>query len=402
MTADRSPRRPLRLALQILLPLAVLALAWVFARGLMDSAPQAGRRPPPERQARLVEVIEAQRVSRPVRVEAYGEVHPAREVVLRAQVAGRVLSVHPDLVPGGRLAAGSTVARIEPRDYELALAQARGELTRAQAELALEQGQQAVAQREFELLGQQASPAERRLMLRAPQLETAQAAVAAARAKLAAAELALERTAVRAPFAAVVLERGVVEGSMVGASSDLARLAGTERWWVELAVPVAELRWIEVAGADSAGSRVRIHDAAAWGAERYREGRVVRLLGALEEQGRMARLLVEVEDPLGVRDPSLPRLLLGAFVRAEIEGRVLDNAFPLDPAWLHDGDQVWIMTAADRLEIRPVQVAHRGGTVLVTGGLEHGERIITTPINAAAAGMPLRVSAPREEPPNGE
>lgn len=385
-----------RLLLRALPPLVVVLLAFFGASLLMESAPQAGRRPPPERQARLVEVALAERVDRPVVVEAFGEVRPAREVTLRSQVGGQVTAVHPDLVPGGRVQGGAKLVEIERRDYELALQKARGELARAEADLALEQGQQAVARREFELLGRNGSEQERRLMLRQPQLQTAQGAVAAARAAVKSAELALERTALKAPFDALVLSREVVAGATVGASTDIASLAGTDAWWVEVALPVAALRWIELPQDGRPGSRVTLFDAAAWGADRHRVGRVVRLHGALEEQGRMARMLVEVDDPLALKPAHAgqPRLLLGAFLRARIQGRAVEQAVALDPAWLRQGETVWVMNAEDKLETRPVQIAWRGAdTVLVSGGLAAGERVVTTPINAAAEGMPLRVRA---------
>lgn len=408
MSADK-PAAPRRLLRKALLPLVVLVIGVLAARWIMDSAPQAGRRPPPERQARLVEVATVQPASRPVIVQAFGEVRPAREVVLRAQTAGRVVAIHPDLVPGGRLEQDAVAVEIERRDYELQLQQARGELARAQAELALERGQQAVARREFELLGQQASEEERRLMLREPQLRTAEGSVAAAQAAVAAAELALERTRLRAPFDALVVARGVAPGSTVGTSTDVATLVGTERWWVEVAVPVAALRWIELPTGKSPGSRVRLYDDAAWGKGRYREGQVVRRQGALEEQGRMARLLVEVDDPLALEASGTdrPELLIGAFLRAEIHGRALDNAIALDPAWLRDGDRAWVMNAQDRLEFRPLEVAYRGaGQVLVTGGLEAGARVVTSAIASAVEGMPLRLrgeptAQPRGEQPHG-
>lgn len=395
MTANKQASLPRRLG-RLIAPLLVLAGAAGGSVLLMDNAPQAGRRPPPERQARLVEVVPAQQVSAPVEITAWGEVRPAQELVLRPQVSGRVETLAEELVPGGRLAAGAAVLRLEQLDYELQLQQAKSALTQAQAKLALEMGQQAVAEREYQLLDRPASAEEKRLMLRQPQLETAQAEVSAARAALAEARAALERTTVQAPFDALVLDRQVAPGSLVSASTDLATLVATDRWWVELAVPVSALSWIDVPRAPGErGSTVRLYNEAAWGPEQHREGRVTRLYGALEDQGRMARLLVEVDDPLSVtaEGADAPRLLLGSFLRAEIVGRQADEVVAIDPAWLHAGDTVWVMNQDDALAIRPVQITYRGkDRVLIGAGLEPGDRIVTTPINAVSEGMPLRTS----------
>ena len=51
------------------------------------------------------------------------------------------------------------------------------------------------------------------------------------------------------------------------------------------------------------------------------------LLGDLEPQGRMARLLVSVRDPRSREkgNEELPKLLLGAYVRVIVEGRELSE-----------------------------------------------------------------------------
>ncbi|KAB7627657.1 efflux RND transporter periplasmic adaptor subunit [Alkalilimnicola sp. S0819] len=383
-----------RRALLTLIPLLVLGGALLIASRLLETSPQAGRRPPPERQARLVQVEPAQRFQERITLTAWGVVKPARELHLRAQLNARVASVADALDPGVRVGAGTVLVQLEQADFRLALANARADLTRAQADLALEMGQQAVARREYELLGSDVSEQERRLMLREPQLASARAAVAAAENRVAEAELALRRTRINAPFPALVVERQAAPGSLVSSGTDLARLVGVERWWVELAVPVNALRWLEFPTANGEpGSRVRLYDQAAWGEGVYREGRLIRLYGGVEEQGRLARLLVEVSDPLASQTTDAPPLLLGSFLEARISGRRLDDAIAVDPAWLRGGDRVWVMGPDDRLDMRPVEVLHRGRErVLLRGELRPGERIVTTPISGAAQGMPLRLA----------
>lgn len=395
MSPTRTPAgHKIRKIALILMPLLVLAGGLWVASQLLQSAPQAGRRPPPERQPRLVEVVEAARSTQPVMVTAFGEVRPSRQVELRAQVAGEVVSLHPDFEPGAAVAKGTVLASLERRDYELRLAQAKSNLSRAEAELAMEQGQQTVARREFELLGKDASEAEQRLMLRRPQLQVAQAAVAQAEAEVRAAELALQRTRVAAPFDALVLDRVVAPGSQLGAAGLVATLAGTEQWWVELAVSPSALRWIEASDGDQGGSVVRLFDAKNWGEGVYRQGRVVRVLGEVQASSRMARVLVAVADPLAMikANADKPGLLMGAFLRAEIVGPMLPEAIAIDPSWLRQGDRVWIMDERDELAARPVQIEYRGDDViLVSDGIEAGERIVTTTLNAVAEGQPLRL-----------
>ncbi len=388
--------RGFRLLIKLVLPIAVLAVAGGVAVYMMETQPRAERAPKP-REARLVEVIEVSPSQHNVRIEAWGTVIPSREVSIVPQVSGAVVEVSPALVPGGRFKEGDLLLRIDPSDYELAVEQRRSGLAEAEAELAMELGNQAVARREYELLGRETTEQERSLILRQPQLATVEAKVAAARAALAEAELALERTRIVAPFDALVISESVEVGSRVSASSQsaVASLVGTDSYWVELAVPASDLKWIELPGPDRAGSTVLLYQDAVWPAGVYREGRVFRLLGDLAQTGRMARLLVEVEDPLALEpeNDGKPRLLIGAYLRAEIAGRALPDTVKVDRRFLRDGDRVWLMDANDRLEIRAVEIAYRGPQdVLVSEGLDAGDRIVTTDIAVAVEGMPLRLA----------
>lgn len=394
--ARNGPGSSRRGLLQAVLALLALAAGSTAAWFLLTGGEDVGRRPAPERAARLVQVVSAEPASHTVTVTAWGQVIPARSLTVRPRVGGRVAVLGKRFEPGEVLAAGELLVQIDPRDYELAVARAQSELTRAQADLALEQGRQAVARREYELLGQDVNQAERDLILRQPQLKTARAAVKSAEADLADARLALERTRVEAPYDALVLSREVSVGSEVATSTNLAELAGVATWWVELQVPVGALQWIRFPDGDTEGSTVTLDYEGVWPGDTTRTGRALRLRGDLEEQGRLARVLVAVDDPLArqAANAGKPRMLLGAFMKAEVRGRAIDASVALEPQWLHTGNTVWIMDDGGELVMRPVDVAYRDARrVLVTGGIRPGERIVTSQLSAPVEGMPLRVQA---------
>lgn len=373
--------------------LAVLGATALIVIYMMASGTEAKRKPP-ERTARLVQTLSLSPVDYRVSIEAWGTVQAARRVTLQPQVSGQIQSIGDGFEPGAHVEAGDVLVRIDPADYQLAVSQRRADLVRARAELAQEQGRRAVAEEEFKLVGGDVTPAQKRLMLREPQLATARGAVAGAEAALETARLNLSRTEIRSPFNALILERNVNVGTRVANGTDLAVLAGTDAYWVELAVPAASLRWIETPGAV-----VRLYHDQVWGKDAFREGRVIRLLGDLENAGRMARLLVEVPDPLAMEDPEKPSLLLGAFLRAEIEGRRIEGGFAIDRSWLRDGDTLWLMTDEDRLEIRPVDVLYRGARqVYLRDGLKAGDRLVISDLAVPAPGMALRTSEKRESP----
>lgn len=384
----------LRRGIRFLLPIAVLAAAGLVAYLLLTTRPQAARKSV-AREARLVEIEIAKHARYDTVVEAMGTVIASRRVDLRPQVAGAVVAVSPELEPGGRFRSGDELLRIDPSDYQLVARQRAAELADTEAQLALEMGNQEVARRESEMFGDLIARGRKDLVLRKPQLDTAKARVAAARAALDAAELDQERTTVRAPFDAVVEARTAILGSRVDATSVLATLVGTDEFWIEVAVASRELRWLAIPQQPGdLGSLARVADEAAWGPGVTREGRVVRRYPDLEEEGRMARLLVAIADPLPQNGAEVVgrALLLGSFVRVVIAGRVIDGVV-VDRSHLRDGDNVWLMDDSGALEIRPVQVSYRGREeVVVSAGLQGGERVVASDLAAPVAGMPLRAA----------
>jgi hypothetical protein len=181
----------------------------------------------------------------------------------------------------------------------------------------------------------------------------------------------------------------------------LAELADTDRFWLELAVPVDDLRWIEIPRFPGGrGSEVRVRNEAAWGPDRHRTGRVVRLSGEVDPMSRMATLLVEIEDPLALADANAnePVLLLNSYIRTEVLGREIRNVIAIGREYLHEGDTVWVINASNELEVRKAAVLYRGrDEVLLESGLRDGEQIVTTLLSSPVAGMGLRTAETRLE-----
>jgi RND family efflux transporter MFP subunit len=385
----------------ILLPVVVLAAGAAVAFWLMETSPQAKPRPRAHN-ASLVAVRTVDYGARQTVVSGMGLVAAARTVALKPDVSGKIVELNPNLIPGGHFRKGEILLKIDPTDYRLAVRQLTTDVAKAESDLQIEQGNQLIAQKEYKLLGQTVSDAERALILRRPQLENLRATLEAAQAKLDQARVDLARTTIEAPFNAVVQSRAVDVGARAGESTVLATLAGTDAYWVEVSVPVSQLRWVRIPQTDGdPGAPVRVYDTAAWGEGVFRQGRVIRLEADLEEQGRMARLLIRVEDPLSLKADSkgTPRMLIGSYVRVEIEGNAVASAAAIEREFIRNGNSVWVMTPEGNLAIRPVEIAFRGAEqLLVTGGIKPGERLIITDLAAPVEGMPLRTADDTAEP----
>ncbi len=381
--------------------LILLAVAIAGAVVLVRTAPKAERKRPP-RMAALVEVQSLVKTNETVVLELAGVVGPDRDVMVRARVAGEVVAMDPGFVDGGLLVKDDEILRIDPADYELALAAARSSLETARFNHKLELGRQDVARREWELLNAaaDASEMERELALRLPHLAASRAALAAAQAGVQKASLDLERTSIRAPFNAVVLTRNVNVGSQASPQDVLARLAGTDVYWVTVSIPVDRLGWVTVPGS-------RAHLVAASGA--VREGIVINRLADLEQKGRMARLVVAVDDPLCLKpgNEDLAPLLLGEYVRAAVEGRRLDGVYSMPRKALREDRYVWLARSG-KLAIAPVEVLWRDAArVLFRDGISDGDSLIVSDLPIPIQGMAVNVAGQadtmkRQPPPPGK
>ncbi|MEL6548189.1 MAG: efflux RND transporter periplasmic adaptor subunit, partial [Myxococcota bacterium] len=325
-----------------------------------------------------------------LRVQASGTVEPAQSVNVVPEVSGRITWRSKTLVPGGRIKKGETFARMDGREYALAVAQEKGRVRSAQLELELEKGRGEVAAREWELLrgkkgDQKASP----LALRTSQLEAAQINLESAKSGLARAQLNLERTSLRAPFNATVVSEDLDIGQRVGPNAAVARLVGTDEGWVRVGVRVEDLASIDIPGLNGdSGSPVKVTQRLSNGKTIEREGKVLRLVEELDPQTRRAQLLVSVPTPLAVGDGGLP-LLPGAYVEVEIEGRGLDGVARVPSAAVYGGDTIWIVENS-KLVRKNVEVRFSDNDfAFITGDIEAGVQVVTSPLSGPIDGMPV-------------
>lgn len=363
---------------------------------IFSTEPEAKRETATKRTAMLVDVTTVRRGTHRPTIVALGSVKPAQDIVLSPRVSGEIVERSPAFTPGGFVDEGELLLQIDPSDYETALARRRSELEQALADLEIEMGRQTVAQRDLELFDGELPVGSRELVLRKPQLDTARAEVEAARAAVRRAELDLERTSIEAPFDAHILSRDANLGSQVAPGDRLGRLVGLDEYWVETTVPVSKLRWITFPeqGGDE-GSRVLVRDRAAWPEGVYREGRIDRLVGALEERTRLARVLVSVPDPLAREADAagMPKLMIGSFIEARIQANPIPNTVKLERDHLRKDDTVWVKQDG-KLRIREVAILVQDQQhAYVASGLEDGDQVVTTNLSTVVDGAPLRLAS---------
>ncbi len=381
-------------ALKIILPILILALAVVGMRFLI-SRRQAPPRLPEENRGALVETLLVTKGDYRVEVAATGTVQASQEITVSPQVSGLVTFLDPRLHAGGFFKAGEKLFEIEPADYRLALEKARANLAKTELDLSSVESRARVARREWEMLKKADSEPPSPLVLYEPQLKEAQANLSSSRAAVSQAELDLSRTAVTAPFDCVVLSENLGPGQYVRAGNSVAVLADSAMAEIVVPVPLAELAWLSVPRSDSgrkgSPAEVRLPGSSAGVAW---QGFIDRALAEVDPQGRMARLVVRIEDPYLLqhpRQPGQPDLAIGSFVEMVFRGKLLKEVVVLPRQTLRDNNTVWLMGEDQLLQIRPVEPLRlESKTVVLGSGLNPGARVILTNLSGAAAGMKLR------------
>lgn len=395
---DAAPGDPRRTRLTWLASLALIALTVLAVAVIWATEPEAQREGAVKRTAMLVATAPVERGSFRPTLRALGAVQPFEDVTVRPRVAGQVLEVDPAFVPGQVVEAGARLVKVDPADARNRLVQRRSDLEQAEAALALEQGRQAVAELERDQIAQQLqggiTPDQEALIVREPQLATAKAAVSSARAALRQAELDLARTDVVAPFRGLVLSRAAHPGSLVDPSTPLGRLVGVERFFVELTLPTARLRFLDQ---EADAEPVVLRDRVAWPDGQTRTGRLEGVLGQVDDQTRLARVLVAVSDPLALdADTEGPPLMAGAYVEAELPGHRLEEVVRIERAWLRrhqGGDAVWTMEDG-LLRVHAVEVLVEDAThAYLADGLPPDARVVTTDLSTVSDGAPLRTAS---------
>jgi membrane fusion protein, multidrug efflux system len=184
--------RPWWVAVAIL----VLAIGWM-ASGAIGPAEEPPATAQADREERIPEVQVREQPAETIMqyVRVHGRTEPARAVELRAETRGRVVAI--EAARGERMKAGDLLVRLDERDRQARLAEARALVRQREAEF---EGRQRLGGEGFVSEVQQAE---------------AEAQLEQARAELRRAELDLEYMRIRAPFDGEIQDRAVEVGDFV-------------------------------------------------------------------------------------------------------------------------------------------------------------------------------------------
>lgn len=382
----------------LLICIGILLAGGLVTTLIFSTEPTAKRSGATQQTAMLVDVVEVQQDTYRPTIQATGTVEPSQDITLSPRVSGEIIDRSSSFTPGRFVQKGDTLLQIDPSDYRNTLQQRKSELQQAQADLNREMGRQEAAQKEYQIFGDTLSPERKALVLRKPQLESARSSVESAEAAVEQVKLNLKRTTITAPFDAHIISRNVNVGSQVAPGDNLGRLTGLETYWVEASVPVSKLRWLTFPEDGGRGSEVMIRNRTAWPEGEHRQGQLYKMIGALEGQTRMARVLVSIPDPLSYRaeNSDRPALMIGSFVETDIKAKELNDVFRLERDYIRQDETVWVMEEG-KLQIRDVDITFRDAKyAYIESGLSDGDRVVTTNLSTVSDGAPLRLEGSGE------
>ncbi|WP_157980839.1 efflux RND transporter periplasmic adaptor subunit [Pseudidiomarina homiensis] len=366
----------------------IVAIALVVLLGMLR--PQLPMRSM-ERPAVLVEVQEAQPEDINLLVSGQGNVMAKHTTNLVTQVSGQVIEIAANFHNGGYFNEGDMLVKIDPRDYEVALQNAKANLAQAKAALAEESARAKVAKEEWESLQLGEIPA---LGLREPQVASAVAAMQSAEAAVAKAQRDLDRTVIRAPFAGLLQSKNVDLGQFVNVSSQVAQLMGTEVAEVRVPLSDRDLAYLNLPRREQETDFPRVRLSSFVAGEKYEwQGRLVRSEGVLDSKSRVIYGVVEVQDPYNRAGESHAEILrFGRFVQLEIEGKYVEDVYRIPRYALNTDGNVWLVDEERRLKRQHVEVLRaEENQVIVSDGLEAGDKVVLTQLANALPSMKVRL-----------
>jgi membrane fusion protein (multidrug efflux system) len=360
----------------IAVALAALCAAAALGCGRGDQ----GGPPPPE-----VIVATVRTGTLPDHREYVGNVRAMNSVEVRARVRGYLTE---QLFEDGRaVKKGDVLFRIDPSTYQVALADAKGQVARTTA--AAERARREFARAEQLVRDDVASVAV--LDARRAERDEAEAEIASAKARVQAAELNLSYTHVRAPIPGQIGRALVDVGNLVGESGQdtvLAQIVQTDPIHVDFAPTERDrlgvLHNVEVGRFPSRSEGVPVEIVLGDGTPYPHRGAIDFVDPTIEPTRGTVALRAQIPNPDS-------RLKPGEFVRVIVIRPDVTDALLVPERAVQDqqgGSYVLVVTGDGSVEARPVSLgATHGGLQQITQGVASGERVIVDGVQKARPGM---------------
>jgi RND family efflux transporter MFP subunit len=298
----------------------------------------------------------------PSMFEVTGSAEPWRRVAPGTKLMGRIAEV--PVREGDRVRKGQLLARLDARDLQAAVDQARAAL--AMAEASHENAR--VHHERLADLHSRGSVTDKNLEDGTAGARVGAAGVEQARANLSAAEVMLDYAAVRSPIAGWITSRSVEAGNMAAPGAPMFVVEDLSRIKVTMQVPEGDV--VGITPGDPVEVRIDVLDLDL-------EAVVDRVVPTGDPASRTYQVQVVVDNSSGT-------IKSGMFVRTRFRGENREALLVPGSAVVSRGQLTGVFAVAEnglaRLRwVRAGRIDSAGGQVEILSGLSVGERYLTDP-----------------------
>lgn len=340
-----------------------------------------------------VEVLSVKPETINLSLRSQGTVRPHTETYLKPEVSGKVVWISPSLVNGGVFRKDEKLLQIDDTDYRSALASSQTALVRADVEL--QHARRELERMESLFARKLASKAQLDNARRSEQLASAQHNEAQINKQRA--TIDMERTILRAPYAGRVRSETVDSGQFVSRGEEIAKIYATDYYEVHVPIGIEEYAFLKLPAGTQGALDPQDQPAArisgAIGAlEFVWDGALERTEGEIDAKTRLLYGVIRVENKNVRLVGSAQRvdipLLVGLYVKAEIQGRTANDVFRLPRSALRNESTVLVVDEGKALRFRQVDILRiQNNEVIVKSGLKPGEQVCIAPPLVVVEGM---------------
>ncbi len=311
-----------------------------------------------------------------------GNVQAFFDARIRARVQGFVRDWKYDI--GARVKEGEALATVEAPDLDQQLQQAKGDLTRAEAELNLAK----LTSKRWSALRASTAVSQQSADEKSGDFQAKEAAVAAARANVERLRALTGYLQITAPFAGVVTARNVDIGDLVGPDrkQELFSVADIHQVRIYVGVPqafAAEIRVGMVAELKLAQFPTRLFTA-----------KVLTTSNAIAEDSRSLLVQLIADNPAGL-------LLPGSYAEThfKLPGRPGVLRIPANVVFFQNNRLAVATVGPDgKVTIKPITIVRDLGTTIeISSGPALGDRMIANPSQTLSDGDEVRIDERRAD-----
>ena len=343
--------------------------------------------PPPP----FVQVMTLETTGVPLHTTLIGQLDSPQTNEIRARIEGIVEEIH--FTDGSEVEAGQLLFTIDKQPFIERLAAAKGML--AEAEASMHKSERDVA-RLTPLVASRAVPQQELDNARAS-VEASMAAVESAKARVESAQLDLGYCEIKAPAAGLIGASEVATGELVGRgqSTLLATISALHPIWFYCSV--SEVEYIQAEERSRALGRdvstLPLSLILPHGKEHPHGGKFIFIDRAVDSRTGTLRVRAEFPNPEKLLRP-------GMFARVRVELGTRQNAIIVPQravTQLQGRNFVWVVDEKNTASQRAVEAGEQvDSNIIITSGLEAGERIILEGTNKAREGAPVTAMTAEE------